>query len=53
MLVKAYPAEAADAFLDGQESDFPRLGEMAQTILYDNTKITVAQIIGDGKRKRN
>ena len=50
--VKAYPAETAEAFLDGQVLAFPFLGGAPQSILYDNTKLAVAKILGDGRRKR-
>ena len=40
--VKAYPAENIEAFLGG----------VPQSILYDNTKLAVARILGDGKRQR-
>ena len=40
--VKAYPAETTEAFLGG----------VPQSILYDNTKLAVARILGDGRRKR-
>ena len=35
--VKAYPAETAEAFLDGHVSVFDFLGGVPQSILYDNT----------------
>ena len=50
--VKAYPAETTEAFLDGQVSAFALLGGAPQSILYDNTKLAVARILGDGRRKR-
>ena len=50
--VKAYPAETTEAFLDGHVSAFAFLGEVPQSILYDNTKLAVARILGDGRRKR-
>ena len=40
--VKAYPAETTEAFLGGSP----------QSILYDNTKLAVARILGDGRRQR-
>lgn len=52
IFVKAYPAETTDAFLDGHVAAFAWLGGVPKTILYDNTKIAVARILGDGKRKR-
>ena len=52
IFVKAYPAETTEAFLDGHVSAFAWLGGVPQSILYDNTKIAVAKILGDGTRKR-
>jgi transposase len=50
--LKAYPAETTEAFLDGHVSAFDFFGGVPQSILYDNTKIAVARILGDGKRLR-
>ena len=50
--VKAYPAETTEAFLDGHVSAFAYLGGVPRSILYDNTKLAVAKIIGDGRRQR-
>ena len=50
--VKAYPAETTEAFLDGHVSAFAFLGGVPQSILYDNTKLAVAKILGDGRRRR-
>ena len=50
--VKAYPAETTEAFLDGHVSALAFLGGVPQSILYDNTKLAVARILGDGRRKR-
>ena len=50
--VKAYPAETTEAFLDGHVSAFSFLGGIPRSILYDNTKLAVARILGDGKRQR-
>ena len=50
--VKAYPAETTEAFLDGHVSAFGFLGGVPQSILYDNNKLAVARILGDGRRKR-
>ncbi len=50
--VKAYPAETTEAFLDGHVSAFAFLGGVPQSILYNNTKLAVARILGDGGRKR-
>lgn len=52
IFVKAYPAETTEAFLDGHVAAFAWLGGVPLSILYDNTKIAVARILGDGRRKR-
>ena len=51
LLVKAYPAETTEAFCDGHVSAFDFLGE-PQSIVYDNTRLAVAKILGDGRRRR-
>ena len=50
--VKAYPAETTEAFLDGHVSAFAYLGGVPRSILYDNTRLAVAKILGDGRRQR-
>ncbi len=50
--VKAYPGETTEAFLDGHVSAFAFLGGSPESILYDNTKLAVAKILGGGRRKR-
>ena len=50
--VKAYPAERLEAFCDGHNAAFAFLGGVPQSILYDNTKLAVARIRGDGTRER-
>jgi transposase len=50
--VKAYPAERIEAFLDGHDAAFAFLGGVPRSILYDNTRLAVARILGDGKRQR-
>jgi transposase len=50
--MKVYPAETTEAFLDGHVSAFAFFGGVPQSILYDNTKLAVAKICGDGRRKR-
>ena len=50
--VKVYPGETTEAFCDGHVSAFEFFGGVPISILYDNTKIAVARILGDGKRKR-
>ena len=50
--VVGYPAETTEAFCDGHVRAFAFFGGVPQSILYDNTKIAVARILGDGKRQR-
>ena len=50
--VKAYPGETTEAFCDGHVSGFSFFGGVPRSILYDNTMIAVARILGDGKRQR-
>jgi len=50
--VKAYPRETTEAFLDGHVSAFAFFGGVPLSILYDNTRIAVAKICGDGRRER-
>ena len=52
IFVVAYPAETTEAFCDGHVRAFQFFGGVPQSILYDNTKIAVARILGDGRRKR-
>ena len=60
IFVVAYPAETTEAFCDGHVQAFaffetlaePGKAGVPQSILYDNTKIAVAKILGDGKRQR-
>lgn len=51
--VKAYPAEVAEAFCEGHVAAFAFFGGIPLSILYDNTRLAVAQILGDGKRTRS
>jgi len=50
--VKAYPAERTEAFLDGHNAAFGFFGGVPLSILYDNTRLAVARILGDGRRQR-
>jgi transposase len=50
--VVGYPAETKEAFCDGHVKAFGFFGGVPQSILYDNTKIAVARILGDGTRQR-
>ena len=49
--VVAFPAENTESFLEGHNRAFAHFGGVPRTILYDNTRIAVAQITGDGERK--
>ncbi len=50
--VQAFPAETTEAFLEGHVRAFEYFGAVPTRILYDNTKIAVARILGDGERKK-
>ena len=52
IFVVAYPAETTEAFCDGHVLAFEFFGGVPKSILYDNTKIAVARILGDGRRVR-
>jgi transposase len=49
--VIAFPAENSEAFLEGHNQAFAYFGGVPRTILYDNTRIAVREIAGDGERK--
>jgi transposase len=51
--VKAYPAERSEAFLDGHNAAFAFFGGVPPSILYDNARLAVARILGDGRRERS
>jgi transposase len=50
--VQAYPAETTEAFCDGHNAAFSFFGKVPGSILYDNTTLAVARILGDGVRQR-
>ncbi len=50
--IKAYPGETTEAFCDGHVSAFAFFVGVPLSILYDNTTIAVAKILGDGTRQR-
>ncbi len=50
--VKAFPAETTEAFCDGHNAAFSHFGGVPRRIVYDNTKLAVARILGDGRRQR-
>ena len=49
--VQAYPAETTEAFCAAHVAAFAFLGGVPLSILYDNTKLAVARILGDGTRQ--
>ena len=51
-LVQAYPAESSEAFCAGHNVSFEFFGGVPRSILYDNLKLAVARILGDGTRRR-
>ncbi len=51
-LVQAYPAESTEAFCEGHNVSFEFFGGVPRSILYDNLKLAVARILGDGTRQR-
>ena len=52
VLVQAYPEETTEAFCAGHTAAFDFFGKVPGSILYDNTKLAVARILGDGTRQR-
>ena len=50
--VAVYLAETKEAFCDGRVRAFGFFGGVPRSILYDNTWIAVARILGDGVRQR-
>jgi transposase len=50
--VMAFPAETTEAFLEGHIQAFAYFGGVPISILYDNTKLAVARILGDGTRQK-
>lgn len=48
--VMAFPAETTEGFLEGHNHAFRYFGGVPRTVLYDNTKLAVARILGDGTR---
>src|SRR5208337_3416615 len=48
--VVAFPAETTEAFLEGHVRAFAYFGGVPTRILYDNTTLAVARILGDGER---
>ena len=50
--VAAFPAETTEAFLEAHNQAFSHFGGVPSSILYDNTKLAVARITGDGERQK-
>ena len=50
--VMAFPAETTEAFLEGHNYAFAYFQGVPRTILYDNTRLAVARILGDGTRRK-
>jgi transposase len=50
--VVAFPAETTEAFLEGHVRAFAYFDGVPRRILYDNTKIAVAKILGGEERKK-
>ena len=50
--IKTYPAQTTEAFPEGHVFAISFLGGVPQSILYDNTRLAVARILGGGRRKR-
>jgi transposase len=50
--VVAFPVETTEAFLEGHVRAFAYFGGVPTRILYDNTKIAVAKILGGEERQR-
>ncbi len=47
--VKAFPAETTESFCEGHNAAFQYFGGVPRTIVYDNTTIAVARILGGGR----
>jgi len=50
--VCAFPAETTEAFLEAHVRAFEYFGSVPTRILYDNTTLAVARILGDGEREK-
>jgi transposase len=50
--VQAFPAETTEAFLEGHVRAFEYFGAVPTRILYDNTTLAVARILGNGERQK-
>ncbi len=50
--VRAFPAETTEAFWEGHVKTFRYWDGVPRRILYDNTTLAVARILGDGTRQK-
>ena len=50
--VAAFPGETTEAFLEAHVRAFAYFGGVPTSILYDNTKLAVAKILGSGERQK-
>ena len=50
--VQAFPAETTEAVCDGHHAACTSFGGVPRRIVYDNTTLAVARILGDGTRPR-
>ena len=50
--LQAFPAETTEAFLEGHVRAFQYFGAVPTRIVYDNTTLAVARILGDGERQK-
>ena len=50
--LRTFPAETTEAFLEGHVEAFRYWGGVPRRILYDNTTLAVARILGDGTRQK-
>ena len=48
----AVPAETTETFLEAHVRAFKYFGGVPTRILYDNTRLAVARILGDGERQK-
>jgi transposase len=53
IFVKVYPCETTEAFCDGHNAALAFFGGVPQSILYDNTTIAVAKILGTSEMRKN
>ena len=52
IFVMAFPAENTEAFLEGHIQAFTYFGGVPISLLYDNSKLAVARILGNGERQK-